>query len=195
MAKNKLSGADYLLLLLYVDGNSSIKGAIRLMKMMFLFNKEISSLLKINDNEKTTFSEFFAYDFGPFSKDVYDQVELFKVIEFITIKDIYATEEMIEVDNTEEDIFINEMFAQDKRIKGVDGKYLEYTIIKNGVQYVKQEIIDKKLITQEQISILEQFKKKMNLITPKQILRYVYTKYPEFTANSIIKNEVLGDDL
>lgn len=42
----KLNGADYLLLLLYLDNKKPILGAIRLEKMMFLFNMEIAPILK-----------------------------------------------------------------------------------------------------------------------------------------------------
>ena len=48
MNNKKLNGADYLLLLLYLDNKSPILGAIRLEKMMFLFNEEIAPRLKKN---------------------------------------------------------------------------------------------------------------------------------------------------
>ena len=68
--QSKLTGADYLLLLLYMDNCSPINGAIRVTKMMFLFNKEIAPLLrkagaKINDDD---LPDFLAYNYGPFSK-------------------------------------------------------------------------------------------------------------------------------
>lgn len=39
--QSKMTGADYLLLLLCLDNCSAINGAIRITKMMFLFNMEI----------------------------------------------------------------------------------------------------------------------------------------------------------
>ena len=42
----KLNGADYLLLLLYLNNKEPILGAVRLEKMMFLFNMEIAPILK-----------------------------------------------------------------------------------------------------------------------------------------------------
>lgn len=44
--QSKMTGADYLLLLLYLDNCSAINGAIRITKMMFLFNMEIAPVLK-----------------------------------------------------------------------------------------------------------------------------------------------------
>ena len=69
--QSKMTGADYLLLLLYLDNCSAINGAIRITKMMFLFNMEIAPVLKkkgvsIRDEDLPKFS---AYNYGPFSKD------------------------------------------------------------------------------------------------------------------------------
>lgn len=194
MARNKLNGADYLLLLLYVDKKKPIKGAVRLMKMMFLYEKEIATILKAKGLDSEKLPAFIAYDYGAFSKDVYEQVELFKSIKFIIIKDIMATEEMAEVDDLEDEPFIDELYLRDSKVRRIDGKYYEYRIAKNGADYVEQRIIGEGLISTEQLQILEQFKKKINSLSPKQILRYTYTKYPEYTANSLIKKEVFGDD-
>ena len=193
MANNKLNGADYLLLLLYLDNKKPIKGAVRLMKMMFLFEKEIADLLKSKGLDSENLPEFFAYDYGAFSKEVYEQIELFKGIEFIKVRDINATEELAEVDDLEDEPFINEEYSRDNQVRQIDGKYYEYKIAKNGIDFIQQKIIGDKLISQNQLDVLEQFKKKINSLSPKQILRYTYTKYPEYTANSLIKDEVLGD--
>ena len=48
MKKTKLTGADALLLLLFLDNQKPIDGAIRLTKMMFLFEHEIAPILKNN---------------------------------------------------------------------------------------------------------------------------------------------------
>ena len=72
MKKTKLTGADALLLLLFLDDKKPIDGAIRLTKMMFLFEKEIAPILKKNGIELDNPPVFFAYNYGPFSKDVYE---------------------------------------------------------------------------------------------------------------------------
>lgn len=43
--QSKMTGADYLLLLLYLDNCSAINGAIRITKMMFLFATNILSII------------------------------------------------------------------------------------------------------------------------------------------------------
>ena len=75
---NKLNAADYLLFLLDTDERTPINGAIRLMKMMFLFNQEIMPVISKKGANVGELPQFFAYDFGPFSKDIYEQIEFFE---------------------------------------------------------------------------------------------------------------------
>lgn len=188
-AGKKLTGADYLLLLLYLNNRTPIYGAVRLTKMMFLFNKEISEALKKKNIECGKLPEFIPYNFGPFSKDVYEQVELFSNIGFIKVTDINAIEDMGEVDNWEESSFIDETVEQEDGYIRQNGKHLKYEIESLGVDFVEQKILPN--VTPKQKEILEMFKSKITSLSPKQILKYVYTKYPEFTENSLIKDEVL----
>lgn len=191
MAENKLNGADYLLLLLYLDGKKPIKGAIRLTKMMFLFSKEIMPELKKIGLESEKLPEFIAYNFGPFSKDLYEQIDFFTNINFIKATDVNSSEDMGEIDD-----WIGEWFDEtDTPIDlgiNVDSKYLKYELLERGEQYVEKKILP--LLTDPQKRILTQFKSKITRTSAKDILRYVYTKYPESAANSIIKKEIIGDD-
>lgn len=197
MAKMKLTGADYLLLLLYLDNQSPVFGAVRLMKMMFLFKVEISDLLKTKGLESDKLPQFFAYNFGPFDKEVYEQIELFKSIGFVTAEDVAVDtkDEMAEVDDREEETFLYDIYSQDKDFPEAkpDGKYMKYQIDKRGIEYVESRMLQDTPLTTEQRKILEDFKKKIVSLYPKQILKYVYTKYPEYTTRSLIKDEVLGD--
>lgn len=199
MSNEKLTGADYLLILLYLDNCSVIKGAIRLMKMMFLFEKEIKKMLE-NIKHKSLFN-FEPFNFGPFSKEVYQQIEFFSSIKFISVKSIDINDndkdeyKMIESDDYEESIFINEMFSQDKDfVKEDDYKFFQYKIESEGIRYVESEIFSKKLLAESQRELLAKFKQKINSMTPQQILKYVYTKYPEYTTKSKIKNKVLKNE-
>lgn len=191
MSNKKLNGADYLLLLLCLDNRAPIYGAIRLEKMMFLFNEEIAPRLKETGLDSDKLPGFISYNFGPFSKDVYEQVELFKGIGFLQVTDLKAREELIEADDWEEG-----PFDEDLRYSGFqlneEKRYYKYQMLKLGEEYVNSKIIPE--LTSEQLSMLLQFKKKITSLSPKQILRYVYTKYPDFTSNSLIKDEVFDDD-
>lgn len=191
MSNKKLNGADYLLLLLYLDNKSPILGAIRLEKMMFLFNNEIAPRLKETGLDSDKLPEFIAYNFGPFSKDVYEQVELFKGIGFLRVTNLMAKEELIEADDWEEGPFSKELDYAGFQLND-EKRYYKYQMLDLGADYVSKKICPE--LTAEQLAMLLQFKKKITSLSPKQILRYVYTKYPDFTSNSLIKDEVFDDD-
>ncbi len=192
MANKALNGADYLLLLLYLNNKRPILGAVRLTKMMFLFNEEISQELKKKGLESTNLPSFIAYNYGPFSKDVYEQVELFRGIGFIKVANINAREDMAEVDDWEEQPFIDEMISQDDDVLNQDGKYLKYEIAPTGCRFVEEKLLND--LSPEQMELLRKFKSKITSLSPKQILKYVYTKFPQYAKNSLIKHEVLGDE-
>lgn len=191
MSNKKLNGADYLLLLLCLDNRAPIYGAIRLEKMMFLFNEEIAPRLKETGLDSDKLPGFISYNFGPFSKDVYEQVELFKGIGFLQVTDLKAREELIEADDWEEGPFDEELRYSGFQLNE-EKRYYKYQMLKLGEKYVNSKIIPE--LTPEQLSMLLQFKKKITSLSPKQILRYVYTKYPKYTSNSLIKDEVFDDD-
>lgn len=192
MKTTKLTGADFLLILLYLNDMEPIRGAVRLTKMMFLFNKEIVPLLKTKQPlfDIGSLPEFIAYNYGPFSKDVYEQVSLFQNINFIKVENLKASEEMGEVDDWEEPLSRDDFFEiSDQYDQQVDGRYMEYSLGLSGKQYVESELINNVSIEQRQL--LENFKTRITTTPIKNILRYVYLKYPEMTENSLIKDEVL----
>lgn len=191
----KLNGADYLLLLLYLNNKEPIYGAVRLEKMMFLFNNEIAPVLKGKGLDSDKLPEFIAYNFGPFSKDVYEQVELFKAIKFIAVTDIKVKanekEKMLEVDDWEEGPYVDGL-TNSSSDNNADGKYYKYYILKTGEKYVEEEILP--IMNNNQVDLLKCFKKKITSLYPKQLLKYVYSRYPEFTKNSLIIDEVFDDE-
>lgn len=185
----KLIGADYLLLLLYLNNKEPIKGAVRLTKMMFLFEKQIAPALKERGLESDKLPEFFAYNYGPFSKDIYQQLDLFKSINFIKIEDISSEEELSSVDNMIENEFVDECFEGDIELK-TESNYWLYRIADEGCGFVESELLPN--IKKEHQSLLEQFKRKITNMPIKKLLHYVYTKYPEYTDKSLIREEVLS---
>jgi len=190
MADNKLTGGDYLLLLLYLDGCKPINGAVRLTKMMFLFDKEIQHELKKNGLDSEKLPDFLAYNFGPFSKDLYEMVEFFDNIHFIKITDSRQVEDMSGVDDWNGEWF-DDAYNEINCGININSKYMKYELDTRGIQYVEEKILP--CVKEEQRKILEQFKTKVVNTTAKNILRYVYTKYPDYAINSLIKAKVTGD--
>jgi len=184
----KLIGADYLLLLLYLNEKEPIKGAVKLTKMMFLFEKQIAPVLKEKGLESDKLPEFFAYNYGPFSKDIYQQLDLFKSINFIEIEDMYTDEELSSADNMIENEFVDECYEGDVELKS-ENNYWIYKIADKGSGFVESELLPN--IQEQHKILLEQFKKKITDMPIKKLLYYVYTQYPEYTDKSLIKEEVL----
>ncbi len=193
MKIKKMTGADALLLLLYLDNQNPIDGAIRLTKMMFLFDNEIVPILNKHGLELENLPKFFAYNYGPFSKDLYEQLDLFSGINFISIENLNSKDKLMEVDDWQEQPFIDEIYESDSDAKlDTDGKYFRYRIDTMGIKFVEKKLLDS--IDSDDYDLLTQFKRKINLLSPKAILKYVYTNYPDYAKNSLIKDEVLSSE-
>src|SRR6266704_668670 len=94
MSTFKLKSPDLLLLLLYSKGvgeeyNEPIIGRTRLTKMIFVFEKECLKNFQKDTNiiDEAKLPEFFAWKFGPMSKDILMDLELFIKIKFIEAKE------------------------------------------------------------------------------------------------------------
>ena len=187
---SKLLGSDYLLLLLYINNKEPIKGSVRLTKMMFLFNEQIAPALKSKGLDSDKLPDFIPYNYGPFSKDLYEQVDFFTGIGFMQVRDLNETEEMSGVDNIVEKEFADECYKDEDETKS-ENSYREYRIAAIGSGFVENELLEK--ITSPQLELLQQYKKKITEMTLKQLLHYVYTRYPQYAEKSLIKDEVLDD--
>jgi hypothetical protein len=68
---------------------------------------------------------------------------------------------------------------------------MKYELTDKGALYVEENILPVSLPQQQ---ILSNFKTKICSLSPKDILQYVYTKYPQYTTKSLIKKDILGQD-
>lgn len=190
---NKLNGADYLLFLLDADERAPINGAIRLMKMMFLFNQEIMPAISQKGAIIGELPQFIAYDFGPFSKDIYEQIEFFENLKFLKTSPVDAIDHTDEFDDWEtiygEDV-LDVTLKDGYRRLNIDYKSIKYEITERGDKYVQTKISPE--LSNEIKDLLTNFKKKINSITTQQLLFYVYSRYENFTTASKIKEKVLG---
>ena len=105
------------------------------------------------------------------------------------IHDLNETEEMSGVDNIVEKEFVDECYEDEEETKS-ENSFREYSITDTGSGFVEEELLKK--ITLPQLKLLEQYKKKITGMTLKQLLHYVYTRYPKYTEQSLIKKEVLN---
>ena len=94
------------------------------------------------------------------------------------------------VDNIVEKEFVDECYEDDEETKS-ENSYREYCITDIGSGFVESELLGK--LTSSQLGLLRQYKKKITEMTMKQLLHYVYTRYPQYAEKSLIKDEVLGN--
>lgn len=199
MKKKDLSGKDLLLVLLYCPGvtekpNEEITGRTRITKMIYLFEKEICNNNFFNDLE-ITIPKFEAYHYGPFSRELFDNLSFFITIGLIEtsetsipISPAEQSESMLDADDSIDDEWAAATFDEqaDPEVE------LRYFLSPNGVKYVQENVWD--LFSPQQKANLSAFKKIINSISLDSLLNYVYNKYPEDTVNSRIAENYLTED-
>jgi len=85
---NAINAKKIILILLYLPKENTerfIIGRTRITKTLFLFEKEIKSKLGIEIDEDSL-PEFFAYDYGPYSADLFDNLNFFRQAGFINFE-------------------------------------------------------------------------------------------------------------
>lgn len=189
----KVSAKDLLLYLLYLGDNkvnTPIEGTTRIQKMFFLFEKEILPHLKKKDYDPP---EFFAYNYGPYSSKLTENIDFFINMGFVSEKelDYVKPPKAIEEETYgEADWLFGEMEKSDTDEQQV--KEHIYALTPQGVEYVRSHLLD--LYDQEDAAYLKQFKNKICSMPLNGIIDYVYHKYEEMTFNSLIKDKVFKND-
>lgn len=151
-----------------------LEGITRLEKLIFLMEKETPLGEKLTEEP-----EFEPYNFGPFSKRVYQAVEVLSAAGLVTDSgDLSSSEE----DSWESDSIIGEQPDSTYRTRDI-------TLTKRGRAYY--EVIAAEL-SPDSIIEASNLKDKFGNIPLRQLIRYVYTQYPSYTSKSIIRDQVLG---
>ena len=188
----KLTGKDILLLSLYLPGktdqkNEPIIGRTRLTKMIYIFNKEIKN--KFNNLDQSSLPEFFAYDYGPFSKDLLDDIHFFVNIGFIEEKEEELQLNAADYEEYKYDYNEELGFGSVESLENDPPNMYSYRLAEKGIVYVRENILEN--ITDKQKEYLIKFKKKINTLSLDSILSYVYNKYPDAAENSLIKSKYI----
>lgn len=141
-----------LLLLLYAEGPSrqkgeAVKGKTRLQKEIFLTQK------KLRDVGIFTYYSFRPYKLGPFSKELYDDIELMEY------------EGVIEVEEMD---------------LGEEGVYAEFRITDKGKQEIESKISKKKL--HKAYEVAAEIKKAFNTLDVVKLVKLTHERYPEYVG-------------
>lgn len=194
MSKFVLTGKHILLLLLYSPGKTSstnepIYGRTRIIKTWFLFNKIIKTKFLKGSNITIKFlPEFFPWYYGPFSKDVYNDIEFFINNGFIYDSPLDTKMTKFEFDEYEDWI---EDFSYDfeKELLLNSPNQESFQLTDKGISFISP-IYDK--LTQNQKDIIIKFKRGINEGSLEALIRYTYLKFPEYTIKSVIKDQIFG---
>lgn len=181
-----LQNKAYLLIsLLYAgDGktNQSIEGITRLEKMLFLLKIDEGFLSDVPNEDNFNFVPF---KMGPWSQEVYDELDFLDSLGLIKKNKTGQTQE-------EDVIHSDELFDSltlDKYQKNeaafFDKSTETFALSGKGVEVAKKLWV--KLDEDEQKKI-KMLKKKFNRMNLKQFLRYVYKKHPQYASKSEIKD-------
>lgn len=203
----QLDPEDIILLLLEANesllGKRAVGGVTRLEKLLFLLQKETGF------EKMDSFYQFTAYNFGPFSKEVYEALDFLEGCELIQVKErmhssyysnvgeILLLQEIANVGEIELLQEISEVEAEevteveDEEVPkvttdnaiGVTEKL--FTLTENGhkvTQKLRQMIEKRRPKDIEELNgIIRRYAK----LPLNQLIRYVYSKYPEMTVKSI----------
>ena len=180
------------MLLLYSPGYTkkfceAIDGRTKLTKLLFIFEKEVLKNF-IEDTLEYSDDLFFftAWNFGPMSFKAFKDIDFLRNIDFISTSypnnaDVLTYEEISEFSD----------YAERELDVRPDEYALErFEISDKGVQFLKKKN-KYETLSDNQKNVLSAFKARYNKAKLRDILRYVYTKYPEFTEKSVIKDKVL----
>ena len=194
MEKKELNGKDLLLALLYSPGidekiNEPIVGRTKITKMMFLFEKQIYSKF-FKDKITIALPNFEPYYFGPFSKELFENLAFFESIGMILVSPTnipLSSADRVESSNVfdESDLWAEATF--DEKVEEYESLY---SLSDAGKSYVQDKVWI--LFSQAQKDKLKQFKAQINKISLDALLRYVYNTYPEETVNSIIADKYIS---
>lgn len=189
----KLTKEDLLLVFLYAKGvsdstNEPISGRTRLVKLIYIFKEDYIKQFN-KDNfvmAEEDLPDFFAWKYGPMSKDVLQDVEFFRRIKFLKteeVKNALAFEEADELNS------LTEEYSLDDNTE-LEYVHEKYSLTDIGKKYVEEKL--KSILNDEQWKLIAELKKRFNESSLRKILQYVYSKHPESTDKSIIKDAIMG---
>ncbi len=198
--KRQLKRGDILLLFLYVDNCSPLRGRTRLQKMAFIFEKELLKQYGFDKKlERTDASfDFICHNYGPFSSKILELMDFFVNIKMIEVSCDKSYENTVNIKDYEEaidNIDDEDIFIRDLKEQSLDEEESDYCrepiykLTKIGISYVKDQLVP--YLSTEQVDAITKLKISFNQYSLARILKYVYEKYPEMITESLIKEKFL----
>ena len=170
-----LVGADLILLLLAAPtsvrtAQHRINGVTRMEKLLFLADKEADIAALVIEP-----LEFIPYNFGPYSKQVYEAVDILEEAQLLSEErnlDANGLDSLEEADATaDETDYVERRFLLTDKGKAVSELL--------GGQHA--DVVQK----------LSEIKNRYAAMSLRELIRYVYTKYPPLAEKSLIRDQFL----
>jgi hypothetical protein len=194
MAPRKIDNRkDILLLMLYSPGrtddvNEPIVGRTRIVKMMFLFREEaLPHFRRGTEITADNFYNFFAWNFGPFSQQVYDDLNFFALRGFVDVSE--AEEEGLPESAEEWHEWLSQSGATEDAAEPEEYREEVFRLTPKGGAFASSLY---EALSSAQSQLLREFKRRLTTTPLRAILRYVYNTYPKMTEQSKIRDQVLG---
>jgi len=196
MSKKIDNRKDVLLLLLYSPGrgeqpNEPVVGRTRLVKMLFLFKEEAMSYFRQGtDIPEDEFYNFFPWNFGPFSCDVYDDLTFFLLRGFIKANEEEEEEEETLPESAAEwDAWLSSSRPDLSNDSISEYKEASFSLTEKGAKFAAA-LYDTLSVPQRKL--LREFKRRTSSVPLRALLEYVYKNYKNMIDRSTIKERVLG---
>lgn len=167
---------DAIVLILGAHPESKLRGITRLEKLLFLLEKETNVGSRMTEDP-----EFEAYNFGPFSKKVYQAIDTLVAAGLVSDSARLSST----VDDSREEIeyigggsALTPYSTRDFSLTPLGREYFRAL----GREYPEWVLADA-------ASTRDRFE----AWPLRQLVTYVYRQYPDYAENSLIRQEILGD--
>ena len=151
-----------------------MEGITRLEKLVFLLERETPVSRWLTES-----ADFRSHKFGPFSSKIYKAADLLAAYGLLedSARPADTTEDQWEALNV---VGVNDVDSYTTRT---------FTLTERGRQYYAALVSE---LPPEAESVVSKFKERFGGLPLRQLVRYVYERYPEFTDKSEIRDEILG---
>lgn len=172
------SAMDLLVLLLYANRNEKVEGITRLVKLLFLLVEE-GGFEKFREE-----CDFEAYSYGPWSAEVFNYRETLDQIGALEIE-----EKPVEVFDEDYLKVADEQYVENLPPAQMKERKIEtFSLTEDGLKIGR--VLWERLSQEERLAI-SNIKERYNHMSLHDLLRYVYSRYGEFTGKSKIRRKVL----
>lgn len=141
------------LALLEVEDEKPVEGRTRLQKLMFLTQKRLDE----RGSQIDWGYPFLPYDYGPFAKELYDDLDWLRHRGLIKERERRLDDDVIQYD---------------------------YILTSEGREVAKERLEDEGMSQLKET--FEAVKKEFNDIPLQQLIDHVYSEYPEYAENSVL---------